>query len=115
MTTGLRPSPGPGDVHHCCSGCKGDVHCTHGYETWWTGYDRGVRNATEFQKAAPPAPLDDCAALRASLDPERPEAVEAWAAALRQVMAPSVRDAGYQPWAHRAAALLRARAKAERP
>jgi hypothetical protein len=50
-------------------------------------------------------------ALRASLDPERPEAVEAWAKLLY--------DTGlqYNPYLgpESAAALLRARAEAERP
>jgi hypothetical protein len=68
MTTDPRAArmPGPDDVHHCCSGCKGDVHCTHGYETWWAGYDRGVRNTTEVAKAAPPAPRSDD--LRAAIE-----------------------------------------------
>jgi hypothetical protein len=53
-------------------------------------------------------------ALRASLDPERPEAVEAWAAALRVTM-PSAAPEGGRWYRQIAAALLRARAEAGRP
>jgi hypothetical protein len=63
---------------------------------------------------------ESTSALRASLDPERPEAVEAWAAAYHHVACKFNGVASHScRWrdAHRrtAAALLRARAEAKRP
>jgi hypothetical protein len=68
--------------------------------------------------------LDEVHALRASLDPESPEAVEAWAAALAATMevppnwmvaTDSDPDRAQVAYRYAAAALLRARAAAERP
>jgi hypothetical protein len=76
--------------------------------------DQSIREDYHYHPLTVKMLLATLDALRAGLDPERPEAVEAWAGYLereciwhRGAAADSVRDC--------AAALLRARAEAERP
>lgn len=63
--TGPLP-PDADENHHCCSGCDAEGHCTHGLPAaWYGGYDRGVRNATEYHAAT--GPLDVEAALLSAM------------------------------------------------